>query len=296
MITLSPEEIAYLDRFCYERDHFVDGERSVSRQCPGHEEDLNALTTFVPPEIKSNWEIADRQPPPIVSFPWNSLDTLRATSEILVEASTFELTDPERNFLSHWMWEASCVFHGPAIIWLWHNAIRFSYAPFGKARLLSEELHASGHLGWYFDRPPFTMEIPPWRTSDEFWHRATVATAMHQQLRTSLDDYELHRAQSALFQIRSRLTPGENEFLRAYNQEMMQTGNGYHVTLAYQHGVMFGFLIPFFFAAKDLYDRPSSTIVPFPWSNFPARYEGVSGWKYRLTESHLLVREGVEEA
>ena len=67
-MNLTATEIAYLDRFCYEVDHFLHGEGSVFQECPGHYQDLGALTNFAPPEIKTRWENRDRQAPPGLPF------------------------------------------------------------------------------------------------------------------------------------------------------------------------------------------------------------------------------------
>ena len=75
-MSLTPQEIAYLDRFCYEVDHFRHGEGSVFRECPGHYQDLGALTNFAPADIKARWANRDRQPPPRTPFPWRSLDDI----------------------------------------------------------------------------------------------------------------------------------------------------------------------------------------------------------------------------
>jgi hypothetical protein len=79
---LTPQELAYLDRFCYEVDHFLHGDGSIFQQCPGHYQDLGALTNFAPPELLRHWMSLDRQPPPVAPFPWESLV---AISERLAE-------------------------------------------------------------------------------------------------------------------------------------------------------------------------------------------------------------------
>jgi hypothetical protein len=73
---LTPQELAYLDRFCYEVGHFLHGEGSVFQQCPGHYQDLGALTNFAPPEVLARWISQERQPPPTVPFPWASLEAI----------------------------------------------------------------------------------------------------------------------------------------------------------------------------------------------------------------------------
>jgi hypothetical protein len=75
-MNLAAQEIAYLDRFCYEVDHFLHGEGSVFQECPGHYQDLGALTNFAPPEIKARWAKSDRQPPARTPFPWQSLEDI----------------------------------------------------------------------------------------------------------------------------------------------------------------------------------------------------------------------------
>ena len=44
-MNLTDQELAYLDRFCYEVDHFLHGEGSIFQECPGHYQDL-AATDF----------------------------------------------------------------------------------------------------------------------------------------------------------------------------------------------------------------------------------------------------------
>lgn len=75
-MNLTAHEIAYLDRFCYGVDYFLHGEGSVSQQCPGHYQDLGAMTNFAPPEVKARWGNRDRQAPPRTPFPWQSLEDI----------------------------------------------------------------------------------------------------------------------------------------------------------------------------------------------------------------------------
>jgi hypothetical protein len=37
---------------------------------------LGALTNFAPPDVLTQWISQDRQPPPIVPFPWASLEAI----------------------------------------------------------------------------------------------------------------------------------------------------------------------------------------------------------------------------
>jgi hypothetical protein len=76
-MTLTPQELAFLDRFCYEVDHFLHGTGSVFEQCPGHYRDLGALTNFAPKEIYQKWMLPDRLEPQVAPFPWQSLEEIR---------------------------------------------------------------------------------------------------------------------------------------------------------------------------------------------------------------------------
>ena len=75
-MNLTPEETAYLDRFCYEVAHFLHGEGSVFKECPGQYQNLGVLTNFAPRETYRIWEQADRPAPPVVPFPWSSLEDI----------------------------------------------------------------------------------------------------------------------------------------------------------------------------------------------------------------------------
>src|SRR5271163_2013603 len=79
---LTLQELDYLDRFCYEVDHFLHGDGSIFQQCPGHYQDLGALTNFAPPDLLKRWMSPDRETPPVAPFPWESLE---AISERLAE-------------------------------------------------------------------------------------------------------------------------------------------------------------------------------------------------------------------
>lgn len=71
-MNLTPQEITYLGRFCYEVVHFVQGEGCVFQECPGRYQDLGDLTNFAPADIEAQWERRDRQLPPRTPFPWQS--------------------------------------------------------------------------------------------------------------------------------------------------------------------------------------------------------------------------------
>jgi hypothetical protein len=90
--------------------------------------------------------------------------------------------------------------------------------------------------------------------------------------------------------VKGVLTRYEKEFLRAYDQEMVQAGSGYHITLANQHGVLSHHLIPFFILLDDLYRTPTTIPVTYPWIDFPARYEELTGRRYDFPDFALIPR------
>jgi hypothetical protein len=197
----------------------------------------------------------------------------------------FKFSDAERNFLSHWMYDACGHFWGPSIIWCWNHRVDWYYTPYPLAELFSREEIAAGRLGWFFDRPSVPFEVP-WSSVDHFWQRATAALALIPRLQGG-HGFE---PASRLVNIRGSLTWLEKEYLRAYNQEMVQTGAGYHITLAGQHGVLAHHLIPFFILLDDLYFAPTTMPATFPWTDFPARYEELNGQRYDFPDYALIPR------
>jgi hypothetical protein len=67
---------------------------------------------------------------------------------------------------------------------------------------------------------------------------------------------------------------------------MVESGTGYHITLAHQHRVLQHHLIPFFSVLEDLYRKPVMPVT-YPWTNFPARYEEISGNRYDFPDFAL---------
>ncbi len=199
----------------------------------------------------------------------------------------FKLTESERNFLSHWMYDSCGAFWGPSIIWCFNNRIDWNRAPYPMAELFwSEEIEA-GRSGWFLDRPFVPFEIP-WGSVDHFWERASAALALIPRLQGG---YGFEPA-SRLIKVRGNLTQTEKEYLRAYNQEMVQSGAGYHITLAHQHGVLAHHLIPFFVLLDDLYRTPIALPATYPWTDFPSRYEDLSGRGYDFPDYALNPRSG----
>ena len=82
------------------------------------------------------------------------------------------------------------------------------------------------------------------------------------------------------------MTPEESNYLRAYNQEMVRSGSGHYIDLARQHGVLSCHLHEFFILLDDLYRPPTAPVV-YPWHDFPARYEELSGRKYNYPDYAL---------
>lgn len=197
----------------------------------------------------------------------------------------FELSQPERHFLSHWMYDACVDFWGPSIIWCWNNRIDWNRAPYPMAMSFSQEEVEAGRLGWFFERPQSPFEVP-WSSVDEFWERASAALALipHLQGGSGFEPACL------ITKVRGTLSPLEAEFLLASNLEMVQTGSGYHITLAQQHGVLSHHLIPFFILLEDLYRPPTAMPVTYPWIDFPARYEELTDRRYDFPDFALRPR------
>lgn len=79
-MSLNDQEAAYVRRFCYEVWHRLSGPETTIHRCPGHYYDLAALATVsgIQYEVIRAAEEAENQepPPPVVPFPWDSLDAL----------------------------------------------------------------------------------------------------------------------------------------------------------------------------------------------------------------------------
>jgi hypothetical protein len=289
-IKLDDSEAAFIRRFCWERRQKFEIADSVCARYERNHFDLADLAVVTGIDREMSAAAGRGEPaPPAVRFAWKCPEVLHSRAQILSEASEFLLTPAERNFLSHWMYE-SCLVYGPAMLWCYNSRVPFWYAPCAMATILSQELSDSGHLGWYFERPPVPFEVP-WQNIDEFWHRATVTTAMFPNLARSQGNYHNFKPHSLITPIKSALTNEEKEFLRAYNHEMMTVGSGYHITLATQHGATDHHLIPFFWAMDDLYRPPISMPVPYPWTDFPARFKELCGRTHKLADYELMPRK-----
>jgi hypothetical protein len=137
------------------------------------------------------------------------------------------------------------------------------------------------HRVEFFDRLPVPFEIP-WISVDQFWQRTMAAVAMILRLQ----NVDRFNAATQLIGAKCPLTQHEMDFLRAYNYEMVESGTGYHITLAHQHGVLQHHLIPFFSVLEDLYRKPVMPVT-YPWTNFPARYEEISGNRHDFPDFAL---------
>lgn len=198
--------------------------------------------------------------------------------------NVFDFTDAERSFVLHWSYEASVTFWGPAFIWCWNHQVGPAYGPYPLAELYWGQEVAAGREGWIFERPPIPFRIP-WRDADQFWLKTDAALALIPRLQ---DDRRFTRAEG-LWKVEGTLTPEESNYLRAYNQEMVRSGSGHCIDLTHQHGVLSHHLIPFFTLLDDLYRPPTAPIV-YPWPDFPARYEELSGRKYDYPDYALSAR------
>ncbi len=88
-MNLTEPEIAYLRRFCWEVFHQENGPDTTINRCLGHYNDLAdlAATTKLAQEIVQAAYDSSYQdtPPPVVPFPWTSLDALHLRAESLRE-------------------------------------------------------------------------------------------------------------------------------------------------------------------------------------------------------------------
>ena len=194
------------------------------------------------------------------------------------------LTDEERSFLRHWSYESSGPFWGPASIWCKNHRISPAYGPYPLAELYWAQEIEEGREGWIFERPPIPFRVP-WKGSDEFWLRSNAALALIPRLQG--DGWAAMIAFP--WNVEGALTPEESNYLRAYYQEMAQSGSGHLIDLAHQHGVLSHHLTPFFVVLEDL-ERPPTAPVVYPWTDFPTRYEELSGRKYDYPEWALVPR------
>jgi hypothetical protein len=196
----------------------------------------------------------------------------------------FPLTDDERHFLRHWTYEASCPFWGPASIWCRNHRVSPAHGPYPMAELYwAQELEA-GREGWIFDRPSISFRVP-WPDAAQFRLRADAALAQI----PCLQGRSRFTRSEGIWHVEGTLTPEESDYLRAYNREMVESGSGYHIDLAHQHGVCSHHLIPFFILLDDLYGQ-ASRIATYPWTDFPARYGELSGRKYDYPDWALTPR------
>jgi len=69
-MSLTQQELAYLDRFCYEVNNLILGEGSISEYVGGYYSDLGALTNYAPKEVYQRWMLVDRPERSVVPFPW----------------------------------------------------------------------------------------------------------------------------------------------------------------------------------------------------------------------------------
>jgi hypothetical protein len=88
-LTLTPEEIAYVRRFCYEVATNQFGSGSIFDHCGDHSHDLEilAMETDIQYDVLEAVQ-AGLEPPPVVPFPWESFEALHARArELTLEES-----------------------------------------------------------------------------------------------------------------------------------------------------------------------------------------------------------------
>ncbi len=74
---LSPEENAYVRRFCYEVATNQFGPGSIFDYCQHHSRDLEILATETGIQYDVLEEVqAGQEPPPVIPFPWESFERL----------------------------------------------------------------------------------------------------------------------------------------------------------------------------------------------------------------------------
>ena len=88
---LSPDETAYVRRFCYEVATNQFGPGSIFDYCQHHSRDLEILATETAIQYDILEEVqAGLEPPPVIPFPWESFERLhqRARELTLQESVT----------------------------------------------------------------------------------------------------------------------------------------------------------------------------------------------------------------
>ena len=194
--------------------------------------------------------------------------------------SAFQLTDRERYFLLHWTHEAKDLSFGPALIWCVNHGVNGAYGPYPLAELFWDEERQAGRTFWTGDRPPVPFMVP-WKEAGDFWERVNQALFKIPRLQGDPKFTPTIRA----WEIEDILPPEESDFLRAYYREMAESGTGPVIDLAQKQGISGYHLVPFFTQLDDL-ERPPTGQVTYPWADFPARHQELSGRRYE-TPSRL---------
>jgi hypothetical protein len=87
--TLSPEETAYVRRFCYEVATNQFGPGSIFDYCKQHSRDLETLATETDVQYDIWEEVqAGQEPPPVVRFPWESFEVLHSRAQELTHEAS----------------------------------------------------------------------------------------------------------------------------------------------------------------------------------------------------------------
>jgi hypothetical protein len=86
---LSPEETAYVRRFCYEVATNQFGPGSIFDHCQQHSRDLEILATETDIQYDIWEEVqAGEEPPSVVPFPWESFEVLHSRAQELTREAS----------------------------------------------------------------------------------------------------------------------------------------------------------------------------------------------------------------
>ena len=186
----------------------------------------------------------------------------------------FQLTYPERRFLLHWTHEAKDLCLGPAFIWCVKHGINPADGPYPMAELFWDEERRQHRIFWTGDRPraPFMV---PWKNAEHFSGRVNAALLKIPRLQGDPRFTPTPRG----WEVEWILSTEEASFLRAYYREMVESGKGPVIDLTQSQGISGYHLVPFFTRLDDLECQPIGQVT-YPWADFSARYQEVSGRRY----------------
>ena len=115
----------------------------------------------------------------------------------------------------------------------------------------------------------------PWNDAGHFWKRVEYALTKIPRLQGE----PRFTPSKSPGQVEVILLPEESEFLRAYYREMVESGGGRVIGLTKRNGIHGHQLIPFF-SRLDGLERPPAGEAAYPWADFPARCQELSGGRH----------------